>query len=145
MISIGVYSGEDGGARGGGAGVGIADDQGGETDAALPEAMQKFTPVDFSFRQGDGDAQNEAAAIDLADADGDEDGAAADGSLDPDFFIAGVEQNMAYGIEGPGAPLLKEGIELGGDAADFGGGDGGAAEFFEDGGDSAGGTGAQRR
>ena len=33
----------------------------------------------------------------------------------------------------------KEGIELGGDAADFGGEDGGAAEFFEDGGDSAGG------
>ena len=101
--------------------------------------------MDFGLGEGDGDAQNEAAAIDLADADGDEDGAAADGSLDPDFFIAGVEQYMAYGIEGPGAPLSKEGIELGGDAADFGGGDGGAAEFFEDGGDSAGGTGAQQK
>jgi len=33
--------------------------------------------------------------------------------------------------------LLKHGVELGGDAAEFDGGDGGAAEFFKDGGDAA--------
>ena len=104
LTALPRHSGEDGGARGGGAGVGIADDQGGETDAGLPEALQEGTPVDFGFGQGNGDAQNEAAAIDLADADGDEDGAAADGSRDPDFFIAGVGQNMAHRNRPPNGP-----------------------------------------
>jgi hypothetical protein len=101
--------------------------------------LQEPAPVDFGLGEGDGGAEDDAAAIDLADADGNEHGATADGAPDPHFFIMGVHEKVSHGIKGPDAPLLEEGIQLGGDTADFGGGNGGAAEFFQDGRDAAGG------
>ena len=111
----------------------------GGADAAFAEALQEPAPVDFGFGAGNGDTGDDASAIAFADANGDEHGATAPRAPDPHFFISGVHEEVAHGIKGPGAPLLKEGIKLGRDAADFGGGDGGAAAFFQDGGDAAGG------
>ena len=54
-----------------------------------------------------------------------------------DLFVAGIEDDIGEDTEGPGAPACQFGIEACGAMADVGGGDGGAAEFFEDGGDFA--------
>jgi len=56
-----------------------------------------------------------------------------------DFFVAGVEEDIAAGFERAGAPGFQLHIQLGGALADLGGADGVAAELFDDGGDFAGG------
>ena len=74
-----------------------------------------------------------------ADADGDEHGAGEDGTIDADLFVAGIEGEVgiSLGVEAAGAPLGEFLVEGGGGAADLGGGDVEAAEFFEHGGDAA--------
>jgi len=57
-----------------------------------------------------------------------------------DLFVTGVEDDIGEGGEWPGAPAFQFDIEARSAVADVGGGDGGAAEFFEDGGDFAGGN-----
>ncbi len=51
------------------------------------------------------------------------------------FFGAGIEEDVGKGVERAGAPPVEIGVEASGALADVGGADGGAAEFFEDGGD----------
>ena len=43
------YDGADNNARGGEAGVGVADNEGGVADAALPEALREVAPMDFGM------------------------------------------------------------------------------------------------
>ena len=52
-----------------------------------------------------------------------------------DLFIAGIDDDIGKGTEGSGAPAFEFGIKACSAMADVGGGDGGVAEFFEDGGD----------
>ena len=54
-----------------------------------------------------------------------------------DLFVAGIEEDVGKGTERSGAPACQFGVEPCGTVADVGGGDGGAAEFFEDRGDFA--------
>ena len=93
----------------------------------------------------DGEAEDHAPAVLAADADGDEHGTGAHDTVDAHLFVAGIEDEMADGRNGPLAPRLEHGIHLGGGAADLGGGDFQPAELLEDLGHSAGGTGAERR
>ena len=117
----------------------IADDQRGGMEAALLEAGEKGAPMDFSFAQGGADAQDGAFAIG-ADTQGDEHGAIEDLAALTDLFITGVNENVATGFQGAGAPAFQFGIEPGGALADLGGTNGLAAELFDDGRDLAGGN-----
>ena len=118
--------------------VGITDEQPGGVEAALLEAGQEGAPMDLGLTEGDADAQHRAFAIG-AHADGDEHGAVQHLPALADFFIAGVEKDMAAGFQRAGAPAFQFGIQLGGTLADLGGADGVAAELLDDGGDFAGG------
>lgn len=73
------------------------------------------------------------------DAQGDQDGAVEQLAGLADFFVTGVEDHIRAGSQRAGAPVGQGGVELGGAVADLGGTDLQAAEFFEDGGDFAGG------
>jgi len=95
--------------------------------------------------KGDGDAQDHAPAVVAADADGGEHGTGTYDTIDADLFIAGIEDEMADGRDGPLAPRFKHGTHLGGGTADLGGGDFQPAEFLQDLGHPAGGTEAERR
>ena len=117
----------------------VTDEQCGGMEAALLEAGEEGAPVDLGFAQGDADAQDGAFAIG-ADAQGDEHGAIEDLATLADFFIAGVNEDIAAGFDGPGAPAFQFGVEPGGALADLGGADGVAAELFHDGRDFAGGN-----
>jgi len=130
--------GEDGAAGGGEARMVIADEELEAAEAALLEAHEKVAPVDFGLAEGDAGAKDLAQAVG-ADAQGDEHGAVDDATAVADLFISGIEDDVGEGGEGPGAPAFEFGIEARSAVADVGGGDGGAAKFFEDGGDFAGG------
>ena len=71
---------------------------------------------------------------------GDEHGAIQDLSALPDFFIAGVQEDVAAGFKRASAPAFQFGVEAGGALADLGGADRLAAELFDDGRDLAGGN-----
>jgi hypothetical protein len=106
--------------------------EGGE--AAFLEALEEVAPVDLSFAQGDADPEDGAFAIG-ADAEGDEHGAIEHAAAMPDFFVAGIEQDVGKSGERAGAPDFQIGVETGGAVADVSGTHGGAAEFLENGGD----------
>ena len=129
---------KDGFARGGQAGVVVADDELDVAEATLDEALEEGAPMHFGFTEGDADAQDGTLAC-RRDAQRDEDGAVAELTVVTDFFVAGVEHQIGMGGKGPVAPFLEFGVEELGAGADLGGTDGGAAEFFDDGGDFAGG------
>ena len=56
-----------------------------------------------------------------------------------DLFVAGVDEDIGGRPEGTGAPQRESGVEFDGAGADLRGAVGGAAKWFEDGGDLAGG------
>ena len=130
---------EDGFARGGHAGVIVADDVSDAAESALDEALEEGAPMDFGFTEGDADAEDDAFACG-GNAHGDEDGAVAELAVVADFFVAGVADQIGAGTQGPVAPFLEFGVEEFGAVADLGGTDGVAAEFFDDSGDFAGGN-----
>ena len=90
--------------------------------------------MDLGFAQGDADAEDGAFAIG-ADAQGDEHGAIEHAAAMADFFVAGIEEDVGKSPGRASAPNFQIGVEPGGALADVSGADGGAAEFFEDGGD----------
>jgi hypothetical protein len=132
------HGGEDGGAGGLQAGVIVADNELDATETARQQAFEEVAPVDFRLAQRGTDAQERAFAGG-ADAQSDEDGAIEQLAVLPDFFVAGVQDEIGKGAEGALAPLLKFGVEALGAFAGVGGTDAGAAELFNDGGDAAGG------
>ena len=95
--------------------------------------------MDLGLAEGDAGAEDLALAIE-ADAQGDGHGTVDHAATMADLFVAGIEDDIRKGAEGSGAPAFEFGVEPGGAVADVGGGDGGAAKFFEDGGDFAGGN-----
>jgi hypothetical protein len=129
---------KDGLARGGHAGVIIADDERDAAQAALNEALEEGAPMHLRFTEGDAHAEDGALAFGR-DAQGDEDGAVAELAVVADFFVAGIEHQIGTGCQRPVAPFLEFGVQEFGAVADLGGTDGGAAEFLDDGGDFAGG------
>ena len=116
--------------------VGDEELEGGE--AAFLEALEEVAPVDLGFAQGDADAEDGALAIG-ADPEGDEHGAIEHAAAVADFFVAGIEEDVRESRERAGAPGFQIGVEKRGTMADVSGAHGGAAEFFEDGGDLPGG------
>ena len=130
---------KDGFASGGHAGVIVADDVSDAAESALDEALEEGTPMDFGFTEGDADAEDDALA-NGGDAHGDEDGAVAKLAVVADFFVAGVKDQIGAGTQGTVAPFLEFCVEEFGAVADLDGTDGVAAEFFDDGGDFAGGN-----
>ena len=84
----GGEAGSEGGSQ---AGVGVGGDEVGNSQAALAQAVGKFTPVDFSFAQGAGYAEDHSFSVFAAHADGDQGGAISDGAVDADFVVGGVE------------------------------------------------------
>lgn len=114
----------------------IGDEELERAEAALLEALEEVTPVDFGFAECDAEAEDGAFTIG-SDAECDEDGAIDHAAAVADFFIASIEEDVGEGAQGPCAPEEQIGIEASGALADVGGTDGGAAEFFEDGGDFA--------
>ena len=129
---------KDGFARGGHAGVIVADDERDAAEAALDEALEEGPPMPFGFTEGDAHAEDDALACGR-NAQGDEHGTVAELAVVADFFVAGVEHQIGAGGEGPVAPLLKFDVEEFGAVTDLGGTDGGAAKFLDDGGDFTGG------
>jgi hypothetical protein len=130
---------KDGLAGGGQAGMIVADDVGDAAEAALDEALEEGAPMDLGFAEGDADPQDGALAVGV-DPQGNEDGAIAELAVVTDLFVTGVKDEIRTGAEGPVAPLLQFVIEALGAVAHLGGTDGGAAEFFDNGGDLAGGN-----
>ena len=128
--------GKDGAACGGEASVVIGDEELERTEAALLEALEEIAPVDFGFAECDAEAEDGAFTIG-SDTQSDEHGAIDHAAAVADFFIASIEEDVGECAEWPSAPEEQIGIEAGGALADVGGTDGGAAEFFEDGGDFA--------
>ena len=116
----------------------IADDEGDALEAALLEAGQELTPMHFGLTERGADAQNGALAL-RVDTQGDEDGAIHQAAAMADLFVAGIQDEIGKGTQGPGAPSLEFDIELGGALADLRGADRAAAKFLDDGGDFAGG------
>ena len=116
----------------------IADEELRGVQAALLQAGQEGPPVDFGFAQRDANAQNGPFAVG-ADAQGNEDSAINDLAAMADFFVAGIQKDIAAGFEGTLAPAFQFGVELGGALADLGGTDGMAAELLDNGRDFAGG------
>ena len=125
---------EDGAARGGEAGMVVGDEELECAQAALLETLEEVAPVNFGFAQSDADAEDLAFALGV-DAQGDEHGAIEHAAAMADFFVAGIEQDVGKGSKRTSAPNLQIGVEPGGALADMSGTYGGAAEFFEDGGD----------
>ena len=119
--------------------VGIGSDEAGYADASLFQGREEFSPVDFGFGEGAGDTKDHAFAIFAAHSDGFEGGAVANGAVDTNFVVGGVEGEVANFSEGSIAPLFEFGVELGGQFGYLGGGDLEAGELFHDFGDSAGG------
>jgi hypothetical protein len=129
---------EDGLAGGPEAFVVITDEQQGGMEAALLQAGEKDAPMDLRFAEGNTDPQDTAFAIG-ADTQGDQHGAIEHLAALADLFVPRVEEDIAAGFQGPGAPAFQFGVQLGRALADLGGADGVAAELFDDGGDFAGG------
>src|ERR1035437_10136766 len=129
---------KDGLARGTHAGVVVADDELDPAEAAPDQALEKGSPMHFGLAEGDADAEQGALAGGC-DAERNEDGAIPELAVVADFFVAGVKHQIGIGAERPVAPFLEFGVEEFGAVADLGGTYAGAAEFFDDGGDFAGG------
>jgi hypothetical protein len=61
--------------------------------------------MDFGLAQGDAGAEDGTFAIG-PDAQGNQDGAVEDLAALADFFVAGVNEDIAAGFDGPGAPAF---------------------------------------
>lgn len=129
-------AGEDGGAGGLEPEVIVAGDELDPAEAALNEALKEGPPVDLRLAERDANAEQAALAIG-GDAHGHEHGAIEQLTVEADFFVAGIDDEIRKFAEGAVAPFLEFGIEEFGASTDLGGTDGGAAEFFNDRGDSA--------
>ena len=129
-------AGEDGGPGGLEAEVIVAGDELDAAETALNEALKEGPPVDLGLAERDADTEQAALAIG-GDAHGHEHGAIEQLTAEADFFRAGIDDEIREFAEGAVAPFLEFGIEEFGAIADLGGTDGGAAEFFDDGGDAA--------
>ena len=129
---------KDGFARGRHAGMVVTDDELGAAEAALDQALEEGAPMHFGFTEGDADTE-QGALTGGGDAERDEDGAIPELAVVADLFITGIKHQIGMGAEQPVAPFLEFGVEEFGAVADLGGTDAGAAEFFDDGGDFAGG------
>ena len=129
-------AGKNGGSGGLETEVIVAGDECDAAETALNEALKEGPPVDLSLAESDADAKQAAFAIG-GDAHGHEHGAIEQLTAEADFFIAGIDDEIREFAEGAVAPFLEFGIEEFGAIADLGGTDGGAAEFFDDGGDAA--------
>src|SRR5688500_415768 len=84
---------EASGSGGAQSGIIIDDDEGGAVEAALLERAQKVAPVDLSFTQGGGDAEDPTLAGGI-DADGDQHGAIEHDAIAADLFITGIEDEI---------------------------------------------------
>ena len=142
LTAIPRDGGEDSGKSGFNTFMGVAGDGAADGESALFEAGKEFAPMDFSFRKGDGGAEDGAFAVGEVNANGCEDGAGAHDTRGADFFVTGIDDKVGHGRDRAGAPGLKERIELCNRPTDLRGGDCEAAEVFKDLGDTAGGTGA---
>ena len=91
------------------AGMVIADNGFQAMEAAILEAFEEFAPMDFGFGEFAGDAEDGSFAL-RVDADGEEHGAALDHPVLADLFVAGIEDEIADGAQGPLAPLLENGV-----------------------------------
>ena len=138
LAALPRHGGKDGGAGGLEADVVVAGDELDPAEAALDEALHKAAPVNFRLAQGDAHAQDSPFAIGV-DAEGEEHGAVAQLAVLPDFFVAGIQDEIGKCTERTGAPFLQFVIQQLGALADLGGTDGGAAKLFDAGGDAAGG------
>ena len=107
--------------------------------AALLEAGKEGSPMDFCFAQSHAHAEDGAFAIG-PNAQGNEHGAVEDLATLTDFFIAGIDKDIAAGFERAGAPAFEFCVEPGGALTDLSGADGVPAELFDDGGNFAGGN-----
>ncbi len=116
----------------------VADDELNAVEAALLQALQKLSPMQFGFGEFATDAQHGAFAFGI-EADGDQNGAGDDVAVVADFFVTGVENEIRDAAQRASAPLQELVVQFGGGAADLGGSDFQAAELLEDGGDFAGG------
>src|SRR5438876_410337 len=116
----------------------VTDDALDAVEAALLEALEELSPMDFGFTEGDADAEDGALAV-RVDAQSDQDGAIEQLAVVADLFVTGINDQVRASSEGAVAPTFQFGIQLGGAVTDLGGTDGGAAELLDDGGDFAGG------
>ena len=91
LPGAGIAGGTQGGFE---AGVGVGYDKVGNADSALFEGHEEFAPVNFGFGEGATDAKDHAFAVIASDADGFEGGAVADGAVDADFVIGGIEDEI---------------------------------------------------
>ena len=110
------------------------------SNSSLFKRYQESSPVNLCFGQSGGNPEDHAFGVVATNADGDEHGTVAHGSIDADFDVSGVNDKMGDPGQLASAPLLEGFVELGGQARDLCGADFQAAELLHHPGDSASGN-----
>ena len=84
---------EDGAPGGSKTGVIVGGDEQDATQTTPDHAVEKRPPMNLRFRKGSGDPKEAPAAL-WSEPDRGENGGIADGAIDPDFFVSGIEDEI---------------------------------------------------
>ena len=98
-------TGQDGAAGGLQPGMVVTDDEADAADAAVDQAVEEGSPVDFGFRWIAGDAEHAPSPV-RSDADGGEQGGIADHAAVTQLLVAGIEQEIVDLAQRPADALL---------------------------------------
>ena len=112
-------------------GVIVADDKLDSLHSSLAKRLQEVTPVDFGFGQRDADAEHRSMSAG-EDSDGDQDGTVSNRSIDTDFLVSCVENEVLDLSEFSVAPLVEFVVEAGSGTADLCAGDIESTQFGSD-------------
>ena len=112
-------AGQDGAAGGLQPGMVVTDDEADAADAAVDQAVEEGSPVDFGFRWIAGDAEHAPSPV-RSDADGGEQGGIADHAAVTQLLVAGVEEEIVDLAQRPAAPGGEFLVQQSGSPADLG-------------------------
>ena len=112
-------TGQDGAAGGLQPGMVVADDEADAAHAAVDQAVEEGSPVDFGFRGIARDAEHAPSPV-RPDADGGEQGGIADHAALAQLLVAGVEQEIVDLAQRPAAPSSEFLVQERGGPADLG-------------------------
>src|SRR5512142_1834172 len=112
-------TGQDGAAGGLQPGMVVADDEADATHAAVDQAVEEGSPVDFGFRGIAGDAEHAPSPV-RPDANSGEQGGIADHAAVAQLLVAGVEEEIVDLAQRPAAPGSEFLVQQSGSSADLG-------------------------
>ena len=112
-------TGQDSAAGGLQPGMVVTDDEADAADAAVDQAVEEGSPMDFGFRWIAGDAEHAPSPV-RSDADGGEQGGIADHAAVTQLLVAGVEKEIVDLAQRPAAPGGEFLVQQSGSPADLG-------------------------